>query len=96
MVLLHVHVRWHRQSLAFLLSETQIMLCNHTSRSRVAAAGVAPSFRKHVFPKDKLPWRVCVALTCHSPSSRNMSKIRLVLLANGNALSKASAFCVYQ
>lgn len=44
-----------------------------------------------------LPWRICVTLTYHSPSCRNMSKMGGgCFLSHGNALSEASAFCVYQ
>lgn len=79
MALLHILVRWGRQSLALPLSEIQTLLCNHIPRSRVAAAGVAPSFRKHVFPT--------------LPLVGIWAKLGFVL-ANGNALSEASALCL--
>lgn len=41
------------ENFAFSLSLMQTTLCSHTPRSRTAAAGLAPSHRRHVFLKDK-------------------------------------------
>lgn len=43
-----------------------------------------------------LPWRICVMLTCHLPSARQMRKISLSLPANGHVVSGVFVFCVNQ
>ena len=80
-----------------LFCKMQTTLCSHTWRSRVAAAGVPHPSENMYFSKiSVLPRKICVILTYHLPSAKQMSNVSLSLPANGNAVSDDFVFCVNQ
>lgn len=91
MVLHHVCVRWCRQSLAFLLSETQTPTLQPHPKKQSSCSWCGPILQKmYISQRYVLPWRICVTLPLPLLGIRAKSGcycLQMVMLSQRSLLS---------